>query len=133
LQKQHVQEAAKTPSAFAKANGGHPPIAATPKPAAFHAAGVVGAHGAPAEPSHPVSAEQTRATHPPASAPKAPPSTAKPNAPKPNVNAPKATQNAQKTNPNAPKPPAAKPPAPPKPAAKAPPPKPKHEPEGENK
>jgi hypothetical protein len=41
-----VQEAVKNPALFAKANGGRPAIAATPKPAAFNAPGVVGAHGA---------------------------------------------------------------------------------------
>jgi hypothetical protein len=46
MQHQHVQEAAKNPALQAKANGGHPAIAATPRPAAFNAPGVVGAHGA---------------------------------------------------------------------------------------
>jgi hypothetical protein len=46
LQRQHVQEAARNPALFAKANGGRPAIAATPRPAAFAAEGVVGAHGA---------------------------------------------------------------------------------------
>jgi hypothetical protein len=110
IQHQHVQEAAKIPTAFAKANGGHPPIAATPKPAAFHAPGVVGAHGA-ATPPHPASAEQTRAAHPQApAAGTRPPAGAppKPNQPKPGA------------KPAAPKPPPKAPPA-------------KHEPEGENK
>jgi hypothetical protein len=47
LQHQHVQEAARNPALAAKANGGHPAIAATPKPAAFNAPGVIGARGAP--------------------------------------------------------------------------------------
>ena len=48
MQQQHVQQAAKNPALFAHANGGHPTIAATPRPAAFNAPGVVGAHGAQA-------------------------------------------------------------------------------------
>ena len=52
LQRQHVNEAAKNPALFAKVNGGRPAIAATPKPAAFNAPGVVGAHGATAPPPH---------------------------------------------------------------------------------
>src|ERR1700736_3693516 len=50
MQRQHVQEAARNPALSAKANGGHPAIAATPRPAAFNAPGVVGAHGAAATP-----------------------------------------------------------------------------------
>jgi hypothetical protein len=46
MQRQHVQEAQRNPALSAKANGGHPSIAATPRPAAFNAPGVVGAHGA---------------------------------------------------------------------------------------
>jgi hypothetical protein len=42
----HVQEAAKNPALAAKANGGHPAIAATARPGAFSGPGVVGAHGA---------------------------------------------------------------------------------------
>jgi hypothetical protein len=45
-QRQHVQEAQRNPALAAKANGGHPAIAATPRPAAFNAPGVVGARGA---------------------------------------------------------------------------------------
>ncbi len=48
LQHQHVQEAARNPALAVRANGGHPAIAATPKPAAFNAPGVVSAHGAAA-------------------------------------------------------------------------------------
>src|SRR5450631_1434790 len=48
MQRQHIQEAARNPGLAAKTNGGHPAIAATPKPAAFNAPGVVGARGAPA-------------------------------------------------------------------------------------
>jgi WXXGXW repeat (2 copies) len=53
MQHQHVQEAAKNPAQFAKTNGGKPAIAATPKPAAFHAPGVVAAHGAVAPTTKP--------------------------------------------------------------------------------
>jgi hypothetical protein len=47
VQHQHVQEAVRNPQLAASANGGHPPIAATPRPAVFNAPGVVGAKGAP--------------------------------------------------------------------------------------
>src|SRR5271166_3114425 len=46
MQRQHVQQAASNPALQAKSNGGHPAIAATPRPGAFNAPGVVGAHGA---------------------------------------------------------------------------------------
>jgi len=46
-QRQHVQQAAANPALLARNNGGRPAIAATPRPSAFNAAGVVGAHGAP--------------------------------------------------------------------------------------
>ncbi len=49
-QHQHIQEAVRNPALSAKANGGHPAIAATPRPAAFNAPGVVGAKGAPRPP-----------------------------------------------------------------------------------
>ncbi len=42
----HVQEASRTPALAAKANGGHPAIAATARPGAFAGPGVVGARGA---------------------------------------------------------------------------------------
>jgi hypothetical protein len=45
LQQQHVQEASHNPALAAKANGGHPAIAATARPASFTGPGVVGAHG----------------------------------------------------------------------------------------
>jgi hypothetical protein len=51
MQRQHVQEAVRNPALAARANGGHPAIAATPRPAAFNAPGVVGAHGAAALPA----------------------------------------------------------------------------------
>ena len=47
MQRQHFQESQRNPDLAARANGGHPGIAATPRPAAFNAPGVVGAHGAP--------------------------------------------------------------------------------------
>jgi hypothetical protein len=50
MQHQHVQEAARNPALSARANGGHPAIAATPRPGAFNAPGVVGAHGASTPP-----------------------------------------------------------------------------------
>jgi WXXGXW repeat (2 copies) len=50
-QHQHVQEALRNPALSARANGGHPAIAATPRPGAFNAPGVVGAHGAGMPPS----------------------------------------------------------------------------------
>jgi hypothetical protein len=45
-QTQHVQEAGKNSALLASANGGHPAIAATPRPGAFHGPGVVAAHSA---------------------------------------------------------------------------------------
>jgi hypothetical protein len=45
-QVQHVQEANRNPALFAHANGGHPAIAATARPAAFSGPGVISAHGA---------------------------------------------------------------------------------------
>jgi hypothetical protein len=49
-QRQHTQEAARNPGLAARANGGHPAVAATPRPGAFNGPGVVGAHGAAARP-----------------------------------------------------------------------------------
>jgi hypothetical protein len=46
VQVSHVQEANRDPTLFAHANGGHPGIAATPRPAAFSGPGVISAHGA---------------------------------------------------------------------------------------
>lgn len=48
VQVQHVQQAAANPALQAHANGGSPAIAATPRPGAFTAAGVVAARGAAA-------------------------------------------------------------------------------------
>jgi YXWGXW repeat-containing protein len=47
----HVQLAASNPALQARANGGHPAIAATARPAAFTGPGVIGAHGS--TPMHP--------------------------------------------------------------------------------
>jgi len=46
-QVQHIQQAAKNPVLRASTNQGHPPIAATPKPAAFNTPGIVPAKNAP--------------------------------------------------------------------------------------
>lgn len=46
LQQQHAAQAASNPALFARANGGHPAIAATPRAAEFHAAGATSARGA---------------------------------------------------------------------------------------
>ncbi|HEY5102791.1 MAG TPA: YXWGXW repeat-containing protein, partial [Steroidobacteraceae bacterium] len=51
MQRQHVQAARSNPALFARANAGHPAIAATAKPAAFHGPGVVSAHGAVSPPA----------------------------------------------------------------------------------
>jgi hypothetical protein len=69
-QSAHVQQAAKNPALAAKANGGHPAIAATAKPGAFSGPGVVGAHGAaPLATSTKPPATQLNAAHtPPANA-----------------------------------------------------------------
>src|ERR1700726_197690 len=58
MQRQHVQEAVRNPALAARANGGHPAIAATPRPAAFNAPGVVGARGAVAAPPRSTGAGQ---------------------------------------------------------------------------
>lgn len=50
-QHQHIQQASANPALLARNNGGRPAIAATPRPAAFSAPGVVGAHGAGSPPA----------------------------------------------------------------------------------
>ncbi|MEP6548457.1 MAG: hypothetical protein ABJD53_13440 [Gammaproteobacteria bacterium] len=117
VQRQHFQEAIKNPALAARANGGHPPIAATPRPAAFNAPGVIGARGAAAPRANNVTPPNV--THAP------------PNAgmqPRPPVNQP--PQQGQTQRPGA-RPPAARP-QPPKPQkrpAAKPPRNEKHEPE----
>jgi hypothetical protein len=92
LQRQHVQEAARNPALAARANGGHPSIAATPRPTAFSGPGVVGARGAVTPPRAPGGAPNG-ANHAPGGAPNTvnhagtpagralPPKPAKPKAP----------------------------------------------------
>lgn len=46
MQQQHIQQARGNPALMARANHGHPAIAATPRPGAFNASGVVRARGA---------------------------------------------------------------------------------------
>ena len=62
LQQQHVQQAAANPALAARANGGHPAIAATTHPTVFSGEGVVAAKMAP----HPIPAAP--AAHAPAAA-----------------------------------------------------------------
>ncbi len=96
-QQAHVQQAVKNPALSARANGGHPAIAATPRPGAFNAAGVVGAKGAPARPPvaaySAVHAPATGTVHPP-TAPAGKLPVAKPQPPKPAK--PPAEKNAEK-------------------------------------
>jgi WXXGXW repeat (2 copies) len=113
LQQQHVQQAAKNPALFAHANGGHPAIAATPRPAAFNAPGVVGAHGASAPPPGrgPQSNMEQHAQTPPG-APQQPHDAAQAHtapqaqnsAQKPAFNQGQKPQNQKKKNPPKPKP-----------------------------
>jgi len=87
MQTQHVQEAVRNPALAAKANGGHPSIAATARPASFSGPGVTGARGASSPPPRGPAAAggaPNNASHPPAGAPaannkpKAPPKKAPP-------------------------------------------------------
>jgi colicin import membrane protein len=130
LQHQHVQEAVKNPALFAKANGGRPAIAATPKPAAFNAPGVVGAHGAaplPAKPAGgPTPGAPQNANHPNGNAP--PPTAATHAEPAGHPVAAGQQRDMHAQAPGGAKPPAPKP-QPPKPQAK-PQPKPQPKPEG---
>ena len=64
MQRQHVQQAATNPALLAHNNGGRPAIAATPRPGAFNAPGIVGAHGAGAQAPHaPAAANANRAPY----------------------------------------------------------------------
>ena len=105
-QRQHVTEAVRNPQLAAKANGGHPPVAATARPASFNGPGVVSAKGAPPRVTPPA------ARTPPANGGAPPGAALKPQtsgAPHPQTNAPAAAVHPQTTAPKAP--------------AKAPPPK----------
>ncbi len=101
----HVHEAVSNPQLAAKANGGHPAIAATVRPGAFTKESIVAAKGAPplkpivqAKPiapaarspaTNPALHEPVNAAHPEATSPKAPVNAAHPEAtpPKAPVNA----------------------------------------------
>jgi hypothetical protein len=61
IQREHVQEATRNPGLAAAANGGHPAIAATPRPAMFTAPGVVPARGAAAPQGRPNAAQPNAA------------------------------------------------------------------------
>lgn len=112
MQRQHVQEAARTPALAARANGGHPNIAATPRPAAFNAPGVVGAHGAMARaPGASPGGAQPNAYHAPQNAAMQPQTSrpqAQPQAARPQVQPQPAR--AQAARPQPPKPQRANPP-----------------------
>ncbi len=130
VQREHFQAAIKNPALAARANGGHPPIAATPRPAAFNAPGVIGARGAGVAPSRPAAPAAPSAPAAPRANIGTPPNVnhAPPNAamqPRPPVN-----QQGQTQRPVA-RPPAVRPqaPNPQKPPAARPPRNDKHEPE----
>ena len=59
----HIQEASRNPALSAKANGGHPAIAATTRPGTFTGPGVVGARGAVAPPAKSPTAGQPNTAH----------------------------------------------------------------------
>ena len=115
LQRQHVQEAVRNPALAARVNGGHPAIAATPKPTAFNAPGVMGARGATAPPPRALG-----------SPPSAPQGLAAAHVNNPSGVAPRAPVIAGKAPPPKPQPP--KQPPKPKPATNE-----KHEPEGKSR
>jgi len=104
VQRQHVQEAIRNPALSARANGGHPAIAATARPAVFSGPGVIGARGAP----------PPRTAAPPPRAAAAPPRAAEagqPGAGRPAVAPPPAAiARPQAPRPAAPRPPPKKPP-----------------------
>jgi hypothetical protein len=136
----HVQAASQNPALSAKANGGHPAIAATARPGAFTGPGVVGARGttppAAARPqganelSHQPNAPETArpAAEPPRPTPEA--DVARPAATPPPVSKPAVTTPVNK--PAATKPAVTKPAAT-KPAVTKPKPKPKTPPKPEDK
>ncbi len=100
-QQAHVQQAVKNPALSARANGGHPAIAATPRPGAFNAPGVVGAKGAPPRPpvtANPaIHAPATGAAHPSTvPAGKLPPPKSQPTKPANKPAKPPAEKNAEK-------------------------------------
>ena len=97
-QRQHVNEAVRNPQLAARANGGHPAIAATARPASFNGPGVVGARGAPPRAAAPAAAP---AAHAPANAyrPQAAGAHPQTNAPKAVRLGPKAAPKAQKPKP----------------------------------
>jgi hypothetical protein len=118
-QTSHIQEASRNPALSAKANGGHPAIAATAKPGVFSGPGVVAAHeaGRPAAPAANAPKASTPSPGRPAAA-----AEQRPVAPKPAAASPErpATAATREERPVAPKPAAPKPavpkPAPVKPA-----------------
>ncbi len=65
-QVQHRQEAARNPALAARANGGHPAIAATPRPGTFSGPGVVGARNAGSPPAMMNHSPPADAAHAPA-------------------------------------------------------------------
>jgi hypothetical protein len=138
----HVHEAVRNPQLSAKANGGHPAIAATTRAGAFTKESIVPAKGAPplkpiapaahSPATNPAFHEPVNATHPGATPPKAPAEAFKQPTPavKPPVNNAVHAPATQPPRPAPPRPqatpvrPAAKAPpakAPPPPAKKAPP------------
>jgi hypothetical protein len=64
MQRQHVQQAVKSPALAARANGGHPSIAATARPAAFQGPGVVGARGSEMQSHAPAVAHNSNGSAP---------------------------------------------------------------------
>jgi hypothetical protein len=139
VQTAHVQAASQNPALSARANGGHPAIAATPRPGAFSGPGIVGARGVTPPPPRPLGAnELSHQPNAPEAARPAPPAEPPRPAPEPAARPAPAAEFARPV-PAAPavtKPPVSKPRAarpampskPPKPAAKPKPaPKPKPE------
>jgi hypothetical protein len=103
MQVQHRQQAAQNPALSAKNNGGHPAIAATPKPGAFSGPGVVGARNAPAAMNRESPGNFGNAAHPPANATPHANTVPHANTAPPPAQAPKPAIK-QQTKPQAPKP-----------------------------